>query len=66
MTMETTRSYSRSLEQAFGPYARGSKLYPMGSDKFKPRRRKMAPALKSYLIAAVVCGVAALTVVVCR
>lgn len=64
--METTRTHPRTLEVAFGPYARGSVLHPMGSDKFKMPRRKASPMLGVYLAALAICGVAAAIVVVCK
>ena len=61
--METTRRHPRTLEDAFGPYSRGP-IHPMGSDKRKLPRRKMAQATVSYLIAVVACSAAAVITVV--
>ena len=56
--METTKRHPRSMVEAWGPYARGP-INPMGSDKRKLPRRKMAQATVSYLIAVVACSAAA-------
>ena len=61
--METTRRHPRTLESAFGPYSRGP-IHPMGSDKRKLPRRKMAQATVSYLIAVAACTGAAVVAVV--
>lgn len=63
--METTRRHPRTMEDAFGPYARGP-INPIGSDKRKLPRRKMAQATVSYLIAVVACSAAAVVAVVCE
>lgn len=59
--METSRSYPRTMQQAFGAYTNNT-LHPMGSDKFKPRRRKLAPHLVAYLLIVVIMTVCALIV----
>lgn len=57
-----TGRMSRSLTEAFGAHT-STHIRPMGSDRIRLRRRKMSPALKSYLIAFAACAVATLTVV---
>jgi hypothetical protein len=59
-----TGRMARSLTEAFGAHT-STHIYPLGSDK-KPIRRgpRMSQALWSYAVAAVVVGLASLTVVV--
>ena len=58
-----TGRMARSLNEAFGAHT-STHIHPMGSDKRKIPRRKMAQATVSYLIAVVACSVAAVITVV--
>ena len=53
-----TGRMARSLNEAFGAHT-STYIHPMGSDKRKMPRRKMAQATVSYLIAVVACSAAA-------
>jgi len=54
---------ARTLTEAFGAHT-STTIHPMGSDKHKLPRRKMAQATVSYLVMVVVCSVAAVITVV--
>ena len=58
-----TGRMARSLSEAFGAHT-STYIQPMGSDKRKLPRRKMAQVTVSYLIAVVACSVAAVITVV--
>ena len=65
MNSNYTGRMSRSLTEAFGPPT-STKIYPMGSDRVKLPRRKMAQATASYLVATAACIGAAVVAVVCK
>lgn len=60
-----TGRMARSLNEAFGAHT-STHIHPMGSDRVKLPRRKMAQATVSYLIAVAACTAAAIVVVVCK
>lgn len=65
MNSNYTGRMARTLTEAFGAHT-STKIYPMGSDRVKLRRRKMAQATVSYLVATVACAGAAVVAVVCK
>ena len=60
-----TGRMARSLNEAFGAHT-STHIHPIGSDKRKLPRRKMAQATVSYLIAVAACTGAAVVAVVCK
>ena len=65
MNSNYTGRFNRTLTEAFGAHT-STKIYPMGSDRVKLRRRKMAQATLSYLVATAFCVGAAAIAVVCK